>query len=115
MVYKIKTKADGSVKQYKTHLVAKGFTQNYDINYEKTFAHGARLTSLKCLIVMAAIRCWSLYQMDVKNTFFKRDLHEEVYMQPPSTIHTQSVKFVTFAMLFMASNRLLEFGLKCLV
>ena len=115
MVYKIKTKADGSVKQYKTHLVAKGFTQNYDINYEKTFAPIARLPSVRCLIAMAAVHRWPLYQMDVKNAFLNGDFHEEVYMQPPSTIHTQSVKFVTFAMLFMASNRLLEFGLKCLV
>ena len=56
-IYKIKTKADRSVKQYKTHLVAKGFTQKYDINYEKIFAHVVRLTSIKCLIVVAAIRC----------------------------------------------------------
>ena len=30
----------------------------------------------------------------------------------PLAIHTQVVKFVAFAMLFMASSRLLELGLK---
>ena len=82
-VYKIKTKADGSVERYKTRLVAKGFTQEYGIDYEETFTLVARLTSVRCLITVAAVRCWPLYQMDMKNAFLNGDLHEEVYMQPP--------------------------------
>ena len=82
-VYKIKTKSDRSVERYKTHQVAKDFTQEYSIDYEETFAPIARLTFVRCLIAVAAIRRWPLYQMDVKNAFFNGDLHEEVYMQPP--------------------------------
>ena len=82
-VYKIKTKADGSVERYKVCLVAKGFTQEYGIDYKETFAPVACLTSVRCLIAVATIRHWPLYQMDVKNAFLNGDLHEEVYMQPP--------------------------------
>ena len=90
-VYKIKTKADGFIERYKARLVAKGFTQEYDIDYEETFAAIACLTSVRCLIVVAAVRRWLLYQMDVKNAFLNGDLHEEVYMQrPPSYPHSGS-------------------------
>ena len=79
-VYKIKTKTNGSVEWYKACLVPKGFTQEYDIDYEETFALVALLTSVRCLIAMAAIHRWPLYQMNVKNASLNGDLKEEVYM-----------------------------------
>lgn len=54
-VYKIHTQSDGSIEQYKSWLVVKGFTQKYDINYEETFALVARLTSVKSLIVIVVV------------------------------------------------------------
>ena len=82
-VYKIKTKTDGFFERYKALLVAKGFTQEYGIDYEEIFAPIARLTSVRCLIVVAAVRRWPFYQMDVKNAFLNGYLQEEMYMQPP--------------------------------
>ena len=79
-VLKIKTRSDGSIEQYKSRLVAKGFTQEYDIDYKKTFALVACLSSVCTLLVVAASRQWKLFQMDVKNAFFNRDLSEEAYM-----------------------------------
>jgi hypothetical protein len=55
-VYKIKTRADGSVKRYKACLVARGFTQEYGIDYEETFASVAHLTSVRSLLALAAVR-----------------------------------------------------------
>ncbi|GKU93654.1 hypothetical protein SLEP1_g7230 [Rubroshorea leprosula] len=82
-VYKIKTQSNGSVKRYKARLVAKGFTQEYGIDYDKTFAPVARPTSIHSLIAIATTKRWKLFQMDVKNAFLNGDLAEEVYMKPP--------------------------------
>ena len=82
-IYKIKTRSDGSTKRYKAHLVAKGFTQEYGVDYEETFAPVARKSSISALLAIATASKLDLFQMDVKNAFLNGDLSEEVYMQPP--------------------------------
>ena len=48
-----------------------------------TFAPVAHMTTIHTLHVMASVRHWSVYQLDVKNVFLNGELREEVYMQPP--------------------------------
>lgn len=43
-IYKIKTRSDGSVEHYKCCSVAKGYTEEYGIDYKETFALVARFT-----------------------------------------------------------------------
>ena len=83
-IYKIKTHSDGSIEQYKACLFAKCFTQEYEIDYEETFAPVARVSSVRTLLAVATTSKWYLFQIDAKNAFLIGDLSEEVYMQPPS-------------------------------
>ncbi|GFZ21517.1 hypothetical protein Acr_29g0006790 [Actinidia rufa] len=72
-VYKIKTQADDTVDRYKARLVTRGFTEEYEIDYEEIFAPVAHLTSVRTLIAVAAARGWGLFQMDMKNAFLKEN------------------------------------------
>ena len=60
-IYKIKTRSDGSIERYKTRLVAKGFTQEYEIDYEETFAPVARISSIRTLLAIDAANKWDLF------------------------------------------------------
>ena len=48
-IYKIKIHSNGSIERYKARIVAKGFTQEYEIDYEETFTPVARISSVHAL------------------------------------------------------------------
>ena len=55
-VYKIKTNSDGSIERYKARLVTKGYSQQYGMDYEETFARVVKITTIHIPIVVASIR-----------------------------------------------------------
>ena len=117
-VYKIKTRSDGTVDRYKVCLVSRGFTQEYGIDYDETFALVARFSFVKTLIAVSAARKWPLFQMDVKNAFLNGELSEEVYMKlPPDYSHLRGslTEYFDYDGHFVVLNKLLEHGLQSLV
>jgi len=82
-VFAIKVGLDDTIDSLKAHLVAKGYTQNFGLDYGDTFSLLAKITFVRLFIAMTAIQRWPLYQLDVKNDFLNGDLEEEIYMEQP--------------------------------
>nr|GEZ20869.1 zinc finger, CW-type [Tanacetum cinerariifolium] len=82
-LYKKKTDMDGKVHTYKAHLVAKGYTQTYGIDYEETFSPVADIRAIRILIAIAAYYDYEIWQMNVKTAFLNGRLDADIYMEKP--------------------------------
>ncbi|GJR43810.1 retrotransposon protein, putative, ty1-copia subclass [Tanacetum coccineum] len=83
-LFKKKTDMDGNIHTYKGHLVAKGFTQTYGVDYEETFTPVADIKAIRILIaITASYQFYEIWQMDVKTAFLNGRLNEDVYMVQP--------------------------------
>lgn len=49
--------SDGLIERYKANLVAKGYTQTYEIDYLETFAPIAKMNSVRILVSLTANYC----------------------------------------------------------
>ncbi|KAJ0754654.1 putative RNA-directed DNA polymerase [Helianthus annuus] len=76
-------KADGSIDKYKARLVIKGFRQKEGLDYFDTYSPVTRITSIRLVLAIAALRNLEVHQMDVKTAFLNGDLEEEIYMEQP--------------------------------
>ncbi|GJR37037.1 calcineurin B-like protein 4 [Tanacetum coccineum] len=82
-IFKKKRKADGTVDKYKARLVIKGFRQREGLDYFDTYSLVARITSIRMILAILALRNLEVHQIDVKKAFLNEDLEEEIYMNQP--------------------------------
>nr|GEV62790.1 hypothetical protein [Tanacetum cinerariifolium] len=68
----------------KARLVAQGYTQEEEIDYDEVFAPIARIKEIRLFLAYASFKYFMVYQMDVKSTFLYEKIKEEAYVCQPS-------------------------------
>ena len=79
----IKLNSEGKPARYKARLCARGFSQEYGVDYEETFAPVVHFNSLRVFLVIAVYLKMDVQQMDVVTAFLNGVLDEEIYMKQP--------------------------------
>ncbi|GJV64548.1 retrovirus-related pol polyprotein from transposon TNT 1-94 [Tanacetum coccineum] len=82
-VFKTKLNERGEIEKHKARLVARGYGQEFGVDYMEVYAPVARMDTIRLMLALAAQRGWSIYQMDVKSAFLHGTLQENVYVQQP--------------------------------
>ncbi|GJY06690.1 retrovirus-related pol polyprotein from transposon TNT 1-94 [Tanacetum coccineum] len=67
----------------KARLVARGYRQEEEIDFEDSFVPVARFDAIRIFLAYVAHMNMIVYQMDVKTTFLNGILREEVYVSQP--------------------------------
>ena len=84
-IFKNKIDEDGEIIGNKSQLVAQGYTQVEEVDFDESFAPVAKLKSIRILMSIACIMNFKLYQMDVKCAFLNGYLNEEVFVEQPKS------------------------------
>ena len=63
----------------KAHLVAQGYSQMEEVDYDETFTPVAYMESIRILLALTYHLKFKLYQMDVKTAFLNGFLKKDVY------------------------------------
>lgn len=84
-VLRVKRDGDGKVTKFKARLVARGFTQVAGIDFELDgiWAPVGKMTSLRLVVILAAIMDLELMQADVESAYLYGKLDKSIYMKIP--------------------------------
>lgn len=82
-VFKIKrSSVDGSTR-YKARVVAKGYLQRENIDYQETYSPTVRMNTLRLLLGLAQTRNLRVDHLDVVSAFLSGYVDQELYMEYP--------------------------------
>ncbi|GJS47983.1 RNA-directed DNA polymerase, eukaryota [Tanacetum coccineum] len=100
-IFKKKTYIDGKVHTFKARLVANGYTQTHEIDYEETSSPVAKIKSIRIMLAIAVFHDYEIWQMDITTAFINGKLIEDVFMAQPEGFENANGSVVVFLVLYV--------------
>lgn len=82
-VFTMKRNDAGVPVRPKARFVAKGYSQQFGFDVFETWAPVTRLTSIRCVLSLAAMLDWECHNMDVDTAFLNAPVEETIYVEQP--------------------------------
>ncbi|GJW31274.1 retrovirus-related pol polyprotein from transposon TNT 1-94 [Tanacetum coccineum] len=82
-VFRNKKDEHGITTKKKSTLVAQGYSQEEEIDYDETFSPVAMMKAIRIFLTFTTYMNFKVYQMDAKSAFLNGKLKEEVYVKQP--------------------------------
>lgn len=82
-IFSTKTDEMGNILRFKARLVARGFSQEYGIDYTETFSPVVKYTTIRFVLSLAAARNLKITQMDAVTAYLNGNMKETIYMDQP--------------------------------
>lgn len=79
-IFSTKTDEMGNILRFKARLVARGFSQEYGIDYTETFSPVVKYTIIR---FVAVARNLKITQMDAVTAYLNGNMKETIYMDQP--------------------------------
>jgi hypothetical protein len=89
LIFRNKQDEHRVVTRNKAQLIAKGYSQVEDLDFDETFAPISRLESIRMLLIYTTHHGFKLYQMDAKSAFLNGPIKEEVYVEQPPNFKSE--------------------------
>ncbi|CAI7866139.1 unnamed protein product [Closterium sp. NIES-54] len=81
-IFKVK-RSPGSPPVFKARYMTRGFSQHEGVDFVQTFAPTPKMTTLRVLLHVVALRDYELRSLDFSTAFLQGSLHEEIWLRRP--------------------------------
>ena len=80
-IFRLKCGAKGEVTRYKVRSMVRGFKQEENFDYHKTFATVVKFMSYKALFAIISALDLEIEQLDVRTAFLYRAINKEIFVE----------------------------------
>jgi transposase InsO family protein len=88
-LFKVKFDTENQPSKFKARVVAKGFTQQFGIDYDDTYAPVMRMKSLRVILSIAAHKQLHVHQLDYTTAFLNAPIDRDIYVAIPDGVPCQ--------------------------